>query len=187
MSSTGERSRGFTLIEGLIVVAIIGVVAAIAIPSFLKYQLRAKIGEALVNVRALAVAEESFFTEHGYYVSTATPAPPSLPSGGRLLWAGNADFEELGWAPEGAVYFQYVIGADEDGRGRYTVEAAGDVDGDGIPSFFGYVKPSGSGGIAGRLAGTTCEGTGVFDPNTGAKTLYQSPGPCDATSGRQTF
>jgi type IV pilus assembly protein PilA len=187
MSVERSEPRGFTLVEVLIVVAIIGVMAAIAIPSFLRYQLRAKVGEALVNIRALATAEETFFTEHGHYVSTATPAPPALPSGARLLWVGNPDFDELGWAPEGASYFQYLTSADEQGLGRFTIESAGDVDGDGVPSFFGYVKPAGPGGLDGRLAGSTCEGIGVFDPASGTKSLYRSPGPCDAVSGRDAF
>jgi hypothetical protein len=135
----------------------------------------------------IAVTEETFFTEKGYYVSVANPAPATIPGNTRAAWTGNADFDELGWIPEGAVYFQYLISADAQGGGRFTAEAASDIDGDAVVSFFGYVKPSGGSGIDGRLDGSTCEGTGVFDPPSGTKKARSVPGPCDGGSGRKIF
>lgn len=62
--------KGFTLIELMIVVAIIGILAAIAIPNFLNYQCKAKQSEARSNLAALAVAQEAYFAENSTYAST---------------------------------------------------------------------------------------------------------------------
>jgi type IV pilus assembly protein PilA len=48
-----RRNRGFTLIELMIVVAIIGILAAIAIPNFIRFQARARQSEANTNLKSL--------------------------------------------------------------------------------------------------------------------------------------
>ena len=77
MSSTIRRRKGFTLIELMIVVAIIGILAAIAIPNFLRFQLKAKSSEGKTNLAAIRTAEESYFAEYGAYVS-ADPSPAAV-------------------------------------------------------------------------------------------------------------
>ena len=58
-------SKGFTLIELMIVVAIIGILAAIAIPNFLKFQARARQSEAKSNLKAIFTASKSMYAEQG--------------------------------------------------------------------------------------------------------------------------
>lgn len=187
------RRAGFSLVELLIVVGLIGVFAAVGIPSFLRYQLRARSSEALTNLAGIALAQEARFAEFGAYVHTAAPVPASVPPASGTAWPGSPDFEDLGWAPDGSVVFQYVVtAADTTGTGgarRFTAEAASDIDGDGARSFFGYVKPAlnEATGFPGVLPGSTCQASGVLNPGTGAADAIETAGPCDAQSGRSVF
>ncbi len=61
------KKRGFTLIELMIVVAIIGILAAIAIPNFIRFQARSKQGEAKSNLKSMFTAERSFYQEKDRY------------------------------------------------------------------------------------------------------------------------
>jgi type IV pilus assembly protein PilA len=84
------KKRGFTLIELMIVVAIIGILAAIAIPNFIRFQARSKQGEAKTNLKSMFTAERSFYQEKDRY---------------------SAQVDEIGFAPERANRYAYRLSA----------------------------------------------------------------------------
>ncbi len=65
-----EREGGFTLIELLVVIIIIGILAAIAIPSFLSQKDKANDAAAKSYVRNMQTAEETYYTDNNQYTVT---------------------------------------------------------------------------------------------------------------------
>jgi type IV pilus assembly protein PilA len=187
--SIDRRRTGFTLVELMLVVGIVGALAAIAIPNFLRYQLRTRSTEALMHLKGIAATEDAYYAEHGSYVSVTTPVPAAIPGPQRVPWPGGTRFNIIGWAPEGGVVFQYAVQADDPSSSgaltRFTAETNSDLDNDGVRAYFAVIRPLNGAGLAGALPGTTCVGSGVW--SGGSASLLGVPGPCDASSGRSRF
>jgi type IV pilus assembly protein PilA len=181
MSKIHNRRGGFTLIELMIVVAIIGILAAIAIPNFLKFQLKAKTSEGKTNLAAIRTAEESVFAEYGAYVSADT-SPMGPPTNNKLAWfdegAPGMNFDGLGWIPEGDVYFIYGVAANSAGT-AFTASADADIDGDTDLQTWGYQKAVSGGVIPSKDQGNgVCAFTGIPE---------EEVGPCEPEYGRSVF
>jgi type IV pilus assembly protein PilA len=185
-----KRRGGFTLIELMIVVAIIGILAAIAIPNFMRFQLKAKAGEGKTNLAAIRTAEESYMAEFGKYIPTSAAHPASVPGTQKEAWGSAAPvgFGTIGWAPEGAVYYQYMVNTDSSAGVDFLAEAVSDIDGNASTNEWAYVKPVPGATSAGAAATiSSCSSGGVYDPNSGGTDLLETVGPCDSTSGNSKF
>ena len=178
-----KSNKGFTLIELMIVVAIIGILAAIAIPNFLRFQLRSKTSEGKVNIAAIRTAEESYVAEFGSYVLAATS--PAANGGSQKqvfsdVGAAGANFSTIGWAPEGNVFFNYSVNI---AGLAYTADATADIDSNGTNQIWGYVHPDPSAAV---VVGTLlC--AGVYDAVTMTAVLTNVVGPCGAVDGQSEF
>lgn len=166
-----RRTLGFTMIELMIVVAIIGVLSSIAIPLLGRHQLRTKTTEAKTNLSAIRVVEEAQFSETGLYVA-ANAEPAVIPGTNAADFdVAGSDYAAIGWAPEGRVFFSYAVTIAADASG-YTADAGADLDGDGVVQIWGYTKPDASGAVVN--GGIGCNATLLTPEVLGSCTLNPS-------------
>ena len=91
-----RKQEGFTLIELMIVVAIIGILAAIAIPNFLQYQMKSRQSEAKTNLGAIKTSEVSWQGERGCFLAV-TAAPLVAAAGGTKSQPQNWNLAGQPW------------------------------------------------------------------------------------------
>ena len=207
-----NKREGFTLIELMIVVAIIGILAAIAIPNFIKFQLRAKAGESKVNLAGIRTAEESYFADAGTYLDfPETPAamgaqlkvpfnPAGCPAPLPAFVAGDPGFCWIGWQPEGDVYYTYqletqlasAVIASPTPSNQFVIGAVADIDGDGNLNSWGLNQPdiTGLAPAPGAFTGAVCDTLGpvTLDATGTLVSVLAQVAPCEEIDmGRNTF
>ena len=159
-----RAQQGYTLIELMIVVAITGILAAIALPSYRSYMQRSKTSEAITFLSEIRQRQEAYRAEFGQYCSaSAAPGtaisgggwnPPVLPTGGsRTVFSTQPGWTDLGAAPHGPSLFQYRTTAGPPGTNPgvpsfpsndfwFVAHARGDLDDDGDVVIFEVISAS---------------------------------------------
>jgi type IV pilus assembly protein PilA len=106
-----KNKKGFTLIELMIVVAIIGILAAIAIPNFMSYQCKARQTEAKTALGTLRTLQETYYAQEDTYTDNLTNLGFTL--------KGDQKYDD-----------PVIASADADGFSASITGNAGNVDGD---------------------------------------------------------
>ena len=132
------RKKGFTLIELMIVVAIIAFLAMVAIPNFLRYAAKAKRSEVYLNLGAIYTAQKAYWAENNSY-------SPNLTGPDSIGWKSEGQTNYTYGFP-GSEGINYVTGklkgqpsqlsgiAHAD-KNTFTAAAIGDIDGDQKPDI----------------------------------------------------
>jgi len=149
---------GFTLVELMIVVVIIGVLSVLAITGYRKYKYAARNTEAIQFLGAVRAEQQAYYEAYGRYCGSVGPDswPATIPTidSGKLVWEGPENlipednaWHALGVKSPGRVWFQYRLAAGRPGQngGRairdnrkvwFWAQANGDFDGNGDKSTF---------------------------------------------------
>ena len=147
-----QTRRAFTLIELMIVVAILGILAAVAIPAFMKYVKRAKTSEATTNLRRIFDSSVSYFSTEFHDQNgiafpqrfpVSAPFTPATVAGSTRtitdfnIEAGSLTWTALNFGIADPHYYSYQYdstGGTNDAQ--FTASAFGDLDGDSLLSTF---------------------------------------------------
>jgi prepilin-type N-terminal cleavage/methylation domain-containing protein len=156
---TLRRARGFTLIEIMIVVAIIAIISSMALPTFTTLTLRSKAAERHEVMLRIKKAVGDYYVQHGSTIPKGetdalsgdwTPPLPSTPAKRMPNWRLGGWAEVFRTSEEiiGATYYSYSFACTEATStepATLEIVASGDLDGDGIPSEkrFRFIRVSG--------------------------------------------
>ena len=128
------QSRGFSVIEFMILVALVCILAAIGVPNFIEMQYRAQRAEVPTNIDGIRAAAMAYKSAHGRVMVEDVPRPDAFPGNRERPWKAGTRFDELGWKPEGTVRGSYTISTTT--PGEYRIRGYCDVDGDGNQAVY---------------------------------------------------
>lgn len=156
-----RKRQGFTLMELMTVVTIVGILAAVAVPTFTSYIYKARTSEATEFLGVIRLREESYRSEFGVYCPTVTdyealaqnanlvPDPTTTKRNAVPFAPSGTSWSQLGARPSGPVRFGYGVAAGTpakfpEGLGWtssnadfwFVGRATGDLDGDGEQVIF---------------------------------------------------
>ena len=162
---------GFTLLELMIVVAIVGVLSAVAIPSFVKYITRSKTAEARLNVEKMYIGARIYFLDSNTRspemnavpaqfpnAQAATPALGCCSLGGGKCAPQNTYWDTPSWTalqfsmPDPHYYQYEFISRGTAAASEFTAQAVGDLDCDGLRSTYSMYGRADQTGTAGTAA-----------------------------------
>jgi prepilin-type N-terminal cleavage/methylation domain-containing protein len=157
MARRGGRQYGFTLVELMITIAILGIIAALAIPSFTAYVARSKTAEVSGNLNQMFKGAAAYYSGElsgkgvtstvsgNCTVPDATASPPT-PTNSKLRFTADASFKAIRFFISDYVYFSYGLTSvdgsaskclhTKDTKNLYTFFANGDLDADTTLSTF---------------------------------------------------
>ena len=185
MKRPNNTKAGFTLIELMITVAIVGILASGAIPLYFKYTLKARTAEAKTNLGGIRTSQVAFKASYDTYCNTLIePAVAGAIDGVRSVWprfqspangvspqvrCRSGRFSDIGFEPAGAVYYHYGCTFLNE---AVRCEASSDLDNNGAPAVFMF---------AWRLDPSNVEPAGSF---SGATPVTEWGGLVNLTYGR---
>jgi prepilin-type N-terminal cleavage/methylation domain-containing protein len=123
------RSRGFTLIEVMIVVAIVAILAAVAIPSYRDYILRGQLTEATTALSSYQVQMERYFQDNRTYLavgSTATPPCAAGTDASRMVGSFQINCGSGAYASTATSFWLVATGTGSTNGFTYRVNQRGD-------------------------------------------------------------
>jgi type IV pilus assembly protein PilA len=156
MTTLLKKKTGFTLVELMIVVAIMGILAALAIPAFIGYVRRSKTAEATDNLNKMFKSAAGYYAQpfsgqgsdntlEGHCTVASAGAEPATPGEKKQAFnqANQANFKAMGFTIADAVYYSYSMtsagGQCDNAKSTaalYTAQANGNLDGDAETSLF---------------------------------------------------